>query len=151
MFTKIDLHHAYHLVRIAEGEEWKTTFHTHYGSFEWPVMPFGLMNAPATFQRFINDIFSDLLDVCVIIYVDNILIYLEDMSKHKAYVKEVLRRLRKNRLYMAAPKCEFHKRSVKYLRFIITTDGLHMAQDKVQVILDWHMTLINSKCGYKSR
>ena len=76
MFTKIDLHHAYHLVQITEGEEWKTTFYTHYGSFEWPVMPFGLTNAPATFQRFINDIFSDLLDVCVIIYLDNILIYL---------------------------------------------------------------------------
>jgi hypothetical protein len=74
-YTKIDLRHAYHLVRIAEGEEWKTAFHTCYGLFEWLVMPFGLSNAPAAFQRFMNDIFGDLLDVCVIVYLNNILIY----------------------------------------------------------------------------
>ena len=90
VFTKIDLHHAYYLVWIAEGQEWKTTFHTCYGSFEWLVMPFGLTNAPAAFQHFMNDIFSDLLDVCIIVYLDNILIYSEDMTQHKAHVKEVL-------------------------------------------------------------
>ena len=100
-------------------------------------MPFGLTNAPAAFQRFMNDIFSDLLDVCVIIYLDDILIYLEDTIQHKEHVKEVLQRLRKNGLYAAAPKCEFHKESVEYLGFIISVDRLHMAQDKVQIILDW--------------
>ena len=137
VFTKIDLRHAYHLVRIADGEEWKTTFHTRYGSFEWLVMPFGLTNAPAAFQRFMNDIFSDLLDMCVIVYLDDILIYSEDMTQHKKHVKEVLRRLRKNGLYAAPAKCEFHKDSVEYLGFIISIDGLRMAQDKVQTILDW--------------
>ena len=101
------------------------------------VMPFGLTNAPAAFQRFMNDIFSDLLDVCIIIYLDDILIYSEDMSQHKKHIKEVLHRLRKNRLYAAPVKCEFHKESVEYLGFIISTDGLCMAQDKVQTILDW--------------
>ena len=81
--------------------------------------------------------FSDVLDVCVIVYLDDILIYSEDMTQHKSHVKEVLRRLRKNGLYTSAPKCEFHKESVEYLGFILTTDGLRMAQDKVQVILDW--------------
>jgi hypothetical protein len=66
IYTKIDLKHAYHLVCIAEGNEWKTAFQTHYRSFEWLVMPFGLTNTPAAFQQFVNDIFSDLLDVCVI-------------------------------------------------------------------------------------
>jgi hypothetical protein len=75
IYTKIDLKHAYHLVHIAEGDEWKTAFWTHYRSFEWLVMPFGLTNAPAAFQWFVNDIFSDLLDVCVIVYLDNILVY----------------------------------------------------------------------------
>jgi hypothetical protein len=137
IFTKIDLRHAYHLVRIADGEEWKTTFRIRYGSFEWLVMPFRLTNAPATFQQFMNDIFSDLLDVCVIIYLNDILIYLEDMTQHKAHVKEVLRRLHKNGLYAAPPKCEFHKDSVEYLGFILSTDGLKMAEDKVKTILDW--------------
>jgi hypothetical protein len=92
-YTKIDLRHAYHLVRITEGEEWKTAFHTRYGSFEWLVMPFGLSNAPVAFHRFMNNIFGDLLDVCVIVYLDDILIYSDDMSQHKKHVKEVLHRL----------------------------------------------------------
>ena len=82
IYTKIDLQHAYHLVRIAEGDEWKTAFRTRYGSFEWLVMPFGLTNAPAAFQRFMNDIFSDMLDVCVIIYLDDILIYSDNKELH---------------------------------------------------------------------
>ena len=81
--------------------------------------------------------FSDLLDVCVIVYLDNILIYSEDMTQHKAHIKEVLQRLHKNGLYASATKCGFHKDSIDYLSFIISTDSLHMAQDKVQVILDW--------------
>ena len=75
IYTTIDLQHAYHLVHIVEGDEWKTMFQTCYGSFEWLVMLSGLTNAPATFQRFMNNIFSDLLDVHVIIYLDNILVY----------------------------------------------------------------------------
>jgi len=71
---------VYHLVCIAEGDEWKTTFHTHYGAFEWSVMLFGLTNAPAAFQRFMNDVFSDLLDVCVVVYLDDILIYSNDIT-----------------------------------------------------------------------
>jgi len=80
IYTKIDLRHAYHLVRIAKGDEWKTAFHTRYGAFEWSVMPFGLTNAPAAFQRFMNDVFSNLLDVCVVVYLDNILIYSDDIT-----------------------------------------------------------------------
>jgi hypothetical protein len=84
-----------------------------------------------------NDIFSDPLDVCVIVYLDNILIYSDDMSQHKKHVKEVLRRLRKHGLYANAGKCEFHRDSVEYLGYILTSDGLCMAKDKVQTILDW--------------
>jgi hypothetical protein len=83
IYTSLDLRHAYHLVRVAEGDKWKTTFCTRYGSFEWLVMPFGLSNAPATFQRFMNDIFGDLLNVYVIIYLDDILISSNDPKEHK--------------------------------------------------------------------
>ena len=67
IYTTIDLHHTYHLVRIADRDEWKMAFQTHYGSFEWLVMPFRLTNAPAAFQRFMNDIFSDLLEINAIV------------------------------------------------------------------------------------
>ena len=66
IFTKIDLKHAYHLVHIAAGDKWKMAFQTKSGSFEWLIMPFGLTNSPGGFQRFLNTIFSDLLDVFVI-------------------------------------------------------------------------------------
>jgi len=90
IYTKIDLQHAYHLVRIAEGDEAKTTFRTRYGSFEWLVIPEGLTNAPSTFQRFMNGVFSDLIDVSVIIYLDDILIYSNNLAEHRKHVKEVL-------------------------------------------------------------
>ena len=91
IYTKIDLRHAYNLVRIAPGDEWKTAFRTRYGSFEWLVMPFGLSNAPAAFQRFVNEVFADLLDVCVVVYLDDILIYSDNPDEHRAHVREVLR------------------------------------------------------------
>src|SRR5258705_13301652 len=75
IYSKIDLKHAYHLVRIAEGDEPKTAFRTCYGSYEWRVMPFGLSNAPAAFQRFINEVLGDLMDVCTVGYLDDILVY----------------------------------------------------------------------------
>src|SRR6202789_4034912 len=136
-YTKIDLRHAYHLVRIADGEEWKTTFRTRYGSFEWLVVPFGLTNAPATFQRFMNCIFGDLLDVCVIIYLDDILIYSDDPKEHKKHVREVFRRLQQYGLYVRPDKCFFSVNSVEYLGFILSTDGLKMSTAKVQTIQDW--------------
>ena len=100
-------------------------------------MPFGLSNVPAAFQRYMNEIFADMLDVCVIIYLDDILIYSDNMSQHKAHVKEVLRRLWKNGLYASLPKCEWHKDEVEYLGYILTTEGLRMDQKKIQTILDW--------------
>jgi RNase H-like domain found in reverse transcriptase/Reverse transcriptase (RNA-dependent DNA polymerase) len=137
IYSKIDLQHTYHLVRIADGDEWKTAFRTRYGSFEWLVMPFGLSNTPAAFQRFMNDIFADLLDICVIIYLDDILIYSEDLASHKDHVHKVLKHLQKHGLYAQEDKCEFHKTLVEFLSFILTPKGLVMADDKVKTIQDW--------------
>ena len=133
----LDLHHAYHLVCIAEVDKWKTAFHTHYGSFGWMVMPFGLTNAPSVFQRFMNDIFFNLLDVTVTVYLSDILIYSDDLSKHKEHVHEVLCRLQKHGLYCHPDKCKFSVDSVKYLGFILMKDGLKMDSTKIQTIIDW--------------
>ena len=77
-FTQLDLTSAYHWMRIKEGDEWKTAFRTWYGHFEYQVMPFGLSNAPASFQGYINKILAEKLDIFVIVYLDDILIYTED-------------------------------------------------------------------------
>jgi len=100
-------------------------------------MSFGLTNAPAAFQRFMNDIFSDLLDVCVVIYLDDILIYSNNMSEHHQHVKEVLKCLCKAGLYAKAEKCKFHSELVEYLEYILSPSGLTMSDDKIKIIQDW--------------
>jgi len=100
-------------------------------------MPFGLTNVPAAFQRFMNDIFSDLLDVCIVIYLDDILIYSNNMSEHHRHVKEVLKCLHKAGLYAKAEKCEFHSELVEYLGYILSPSGLTMSDDKIKIIQDW--------------
>jgi len=137
VYSKIDLRHAYHLVCITDGNEWKTTFRTRYESFEWSIMPFGLTNAPTAFQQFMNNIFSNLLDVYVMIYLDDILIYSNNMSKHHQHVKEVLKHLCKAGLYAKAEKCKFHSKSVEYLGYILFPSGLTMSDDKIKIIQDW--------------
>jgi len=98
---------------------------------EWLVMPFGLSNAPASFQHFMNEIFSDMIDVSIVIYLDDILIYSENLANHQKHIKEVLQRLRKNGLYACADKCEFHSKRVEYLGYILSPKGLTMDQAKV--------------------
>src|SRR3979490_1599676 len=137
IYSKIDLRHAYHLIQIAEGKEWKTAFKTRYGSYEWLVMPFSLTNAPAAFQRLTNNILSDLLDHCTVAYIDDILIYSDSLEQHREHVREILRCLRKNGLYAKASKCEWHKDTVEFLGYILRTEGLTMAEDKVKTIRDW--------------
>ena len=100
-------------------------------------MPFGLMNAPANFQHFMNDIFGNLLDVCMLVYLDNILIYSDSEEEHIWHVHEVLHHLQQHNLYAHTDKCFFHVQTVKYLGYILSPSGLTMAADKVQVIQDW--------------
>jgi hypothetical protein len=124
VYTKLDLCHAYHLLWITERDELKMAFHTHYGSFKWHVVLEGLTNAPATFQQFINNIFSDLLDVCVIVYLDNILIYSNIPEQHTEHVWEVLCQLRNQGLYCKLPKCKFTITTCEYLGYILFLEGL---------------------------
>jgi len=90
IYMKIDLCSAHHLIQIASRDEWKTAFRMRYGSYEWLVMPEGLTNAPATFQWFVNSIFADMLDIYVIVYLDDIIIYSQDLASHKNHIQEVL-------------------------------------------------------------
>ncbi|UTT92619.1 hypothetical protein NDA17_001775 [Ustilago hordei] len=90
IYTKLDLRAAYNLIRIAKGDEWKTAFGTQLGLYEYLVMPFGLANAPAHFQSFINDIFQDIIGVYVVVYLDDFLIFSDTEEAHVKHVTEVL-------------------------------------------------------------
>ncbi|KAF8692045.1 Reverse transcriptase (RNA-dependent DNA polymerase), partial [Rhizoctonia solani] len=137
LFTKLDLRWGYNNVRIKEGDEWKTAFRTKYGLFEYLVMPFGLTNAPAAFQHFMNNLFRDLIDVTVVIYLDNLLIFLENPKDHPTHVREVLLQLMRNQLFCKLSKCHFHVTMVDYLGIVITPAGISMDQKKIEAVTSW--------------
>ena len=86
IYTKLDLRDAYHYIQIKEGKEWMTAFQTRYGHFKYTVMPFRLTNTPATFQAYINYALSNLLDICCIVYLDDILIFSNSKEEHVYHV-----------------------------------------------------------------
>ena len=137
IFTKLDIRQAFHRIRISPESEELTAFRTRYGLFQYKVLPFGLTNGPATFQSYINDILRDLLDVICTAYLDDILIYSEDELEHEAHVKQVVDRLHAAGLQADIKKCEFGVKRTKYLGFIISTDGIQVDPEKIQVIKDW--------------
>ncbi|KAF8754244.1 hypothetical protein RHS01_06464 [Rhizoctonia solani] len=137
IFTKLDLRWGYNNVRVKEGDKWKTAFRTKYGLYKSLVMTFGLTNAPAAFQHFMNKLFKDLLDVCVIIYLDDILIYSKDDASHTQHVHEVLKRLMENQLFCKASKCTFHVTSVEYLGIIVSDKGFSLDKLKIQAVQEW--------------
>jgi transposase InsO family protein len=136
-FTKLDLKNGYHLIRIKEGDEWKTAFRCRYGLYEFLVMPFGLTNAPATFQDMMNHIFRDMLDLGVIAFIDDILIYAETEEEHDKLAEEVLKRLKENSLVVSPEKCVWSAKKVEFLGYVISQDGIEMATDKVESVLAW--------------
>lgn len=136
IFTKLDLRNAYHLVRIREGDDWKTAFNTPR-HFEYLVMPFGLSNAPAVFQALVNDILRDFLNRFVFVYLDNILILSRSLEEHIPHVRLVLQRLLENRLYVKVEKCEFHASSVTFLGDIIKSGQLEADPEKIKAVAEW--------------
>ena len=137
IFTKLDLRGAYNLIRMKAGEEWKTAFRTRYGHYEYLVMPFGLTNAPATCQALVNNVVRAHLDRTAIAYLDDILIYSETKEAHIQHVQDILTCLSQARLLLKPEKCEFHKESVEFLGFVVSTTGIRMSPEKIKAIAEW--------------
>ncbi|KAK9513191.1 hypothetical protein VZT92_026747 [Zoarces viviparus] len=137
IFSKLDLRNAYHLVRIREGDEWKTAFNTPKGHYEYLVMPFGLTNAPAIFQALVNDVLRDMLDRHVFVYLDDILIFSKNREEHVHHVQSVLQRLLENSLFVKAEKCEFHVPTVSFLGYIVSQGSIQMDPAKVAAVTAW--------------
>ncbi|ETE56566.1 Tf2-1, partial [Ophiophagus hannah] len=137
LFTKLDLQGAYNLVRMREGDEWKTAFGTRYSHFEYTVMPFRLTNAPAVFQHLMNDVFWDMLDRFVVVYLDDILIYSRSRESHLQHVRLVLQRLWEHQLYAKLEKCIFFQASIEFLGHIISPEGIAMDPRKMEALCSW--------------
>ncbi|MBW0552334.1 hypothetical protein O181_092049 [Austropuccinia psidii MF-1] len=133
----MDLCGAYNLLRIKEGDECLTSFRAKYGIYEYLVMPFGLTNVPASFHNLVNDILAYFLDIFVVVYLDDIMVFFSSEEEHVIHVASFLQRLRENNMCSKASKCVFHSSSVEYLVYVVSSDGLTMDSSKVQQILNW--------------
>ncbi|GJP47701.1 hypothetical protein CLOM_g6873 [Closterium sp. NIES-68] len=136
-FSKIDLRGGYHQIRVNEADCYKTAFRTRYGSYEYTVMPFGLTNAPSTFQLTMNEVFRPLLDKCVIVYLDDILIYSTTREQHLKDLEAVFSLLQQHRLITKGSKCEFLKQELEFLGHVISINGVKIDPKKIATIQDW--------------
>jgi hypothetical protein len=122
---------------VAPGHEWKTAFRTPWGFYKYQVMPFGLANAPATFQQFIQHVLREYLDLCCFVYIDDILIFSKTAEQDILDLEKISLKLRKYSLKASLSKCKFFSSKVTFLGFDITSEGLKMNEKKLKTITLW--------------
>ena len=142
VFSKLDLISDYYQIAIKSKNRYKTVFKTRYDHYEFNVISFELTNASVIFQTLMNDIFRDLLDICIIIYLDDILVYSKNKEEHEQYLRQVLQCLKDNQFYARLSKCTFFTNSIEYLGHIVDEDGLRSNPQFVQVLMDFPQSKI---------
>lgn len=137
VYSKLDLRSGYHQIRLNPSDTFKTAFRTVDGHFEFLVMPFGLSNAPATFQATMNDIFRHLLRKFVLVFFDDILMYSPDFETHITHLTQVLQLLADHQLFAKFSKCKFAVQQVTYLGHLVSNGGVTADPKKLRAIQDW--------------
>ncbi|CAI7865292.1 unnamed protein product [Closterium sp. NIES-53] len=137
IFSKLDLRSRYWQIRMADNSIHKTAFWTRYGSYEYLVVPFGLTNAPATFQAEMNHILRPLLDECVVVYLDDILIYSRDMKQHIEHLRRIFEILRRDKFYVKLSKSEFALKKVHFLGHMVSAQVVHVDPKKIEAVRTW--------------
>ncbi|KAK1803891.1 hypothetical protein P4O66_003831 [Electrophorus voltai] len=136
-FTKLDLRSAYKLIRVREGHEWKTAFSTSSSHYEYLVLAYDLATAPSVFQAYINDVLWEFLGRSAVAYIDNILMYSPSWDQHVHDIQAVLGTLLQNHLYCKLETCEFYRREVSFLGYVICEGSVRMQPCKVEAVMSW--------------
>jgi hypothetical protein len=148
-FTKLDLCLSYHQIRMKDADIPKTTFRTHEGHCEFLVIPFGLCNAPSTFQSLMNRVFHPFLCHFVLVFFDDILIYRKTWTYHLSHVDLVLHLLSQHQLFLKQSKCVFGASEVEYLGHLVGKDGIRVDPKKIEAMQEWsHPKTLKSLRGF---
>ena len=137
IFTKLDLASRYHQIAMEGDSIYRTTFTTSLGQWEFLVMLFGPCNAPATFQRLMNKVFTAEVNGFILVYLDDILIFSNSVEEHWRHLKIASERLREAKLYGRIHKCEFLKTRVDYLGLEVSEEGIHASPEKAKAVVEW--------------
>lgn len=137
IFFKLNLQSGYPQIRIREGDEWKTTFKTSVGLYEWRVLPFGLCNALATFMRLMRKVLLPFLNIFCVAYFDDIMVFIPTTWDHMNHLRLVLTTLRESKLFLNKGKCDFMADKVYFLGYVISKKGVQTDPRKVKAIQEW--------------
>ena len=136
-FSTIDLASAYNQVEVAPADRPKIAFTTPFGLFEYDRMPFGLGGAPATFQRVMQTIFRDELLEILIVYLDDVIVFSQDIRTHLKRLEMVFRKLQEHGLKIEAKKCQFFRPKVTYLGHVVSAEGVATDPAKTEAVTNW--------------
>lgn len=144
-FSRLDLEAGYHQVQVALEDRWKTAFETRDGRYQFTVAPFGLSGVPATFQRLLRETFTEEVNDFVAVFLDDILIYSKTREEHSRHIRQVLKKLHQQELYIKPEKCEFAKNELSYLGYIIGESGVKPDPRNVEAVANWPERFISLK------